>query len=108
MTEIDTDNDTVTLVNVFTVDEADQETLVDRLVEATEGTMREMPGYVSANIHRSLDGERVVNYAQWESKEAFEAMLDDEAASEHMQEIAALTEFDATLYEVVYTDDSAE
>jgi heme-degrading monooxygenase HmoA len=36
--------------------------------------MKHAPGFVSANIHRSLDGKKVVNYAQWESKEAFEAM----------------------------------
>ena len=39
--------------------------------------MQHQPGFVSANIHVSTDGTRVVNYAQWESAEAFQAMLAD-------------------------------
>ena len=37
--------------------------------------MKRVPGFVSANIHRIVDGTRVANYAQWKSKEAFERML---------------------------------
>ncbi len=29
----------------------------------------------SATFHRSLDGNRMFNYGQWESQEAFEAIL---------------------------------
>lgn len=29
------------------------------------------PGFTSANLHISLDKTRVVNYAQWRSKEDF-------------------------------------
>lgn len=60
MTRIATDQDIVTLV---TVDPDRQQALVDLLVAATEQTMCHQPGYVSANIHRSLDGSKVVNYA---------------------------------------------
>lgn len=31
--------------------------------------MRHIDGFVSANIHASLDGTRAVNYAQWRSEE---------------------------------------
>src|ERR1700726_1084178 len=64
-----------TLINVFTVEPAKQQRLVDILVEATESTMRSLPGFISANIHKSLDGTRVANYAQWRSVEDFQAML---------------------------------
>ena len=33
--------------------------------------MQHLPGFRSANIHLSTDGTRVVNYAQWDSAEAF-------------------------------------
>jgi antibiotic biosynthesis monooxygenase (ABM) superfamily enzyme len=56
-------NDVVTLINVFTVAPEDQQRLVDVLVEATQAVMRTQPGFVSANIHKSLDGTRVTNYA---------------------------------------------
>ena len=33
--------------------------------------MQHLPGFRSANIHLSTDRTRVVNYAQWDSAEAF-------------------------------------
>jgi len=55
--------DVLTLVNVFTVKPENQQKLVDMLVEATDKTMKKLPGFISASIHRSLDGTKVVNYA---------------------------------------------
>ena len=75
MTTITTANDVVTLINVFTVERQQQQRLVDVLVTATETVIGKQPGFVSANIHKSLDGTRVANYAQWRSREDFEAML---------------------------------
>ena len=69
------DAEVVTLINVFTVDREDQLRLVELWQDATERVMRHLPGFVSANVHRSLDGMKVVNYAQWENQEAFTAML---------------------------------
>jgi quinol monooxygenase YgiN len=87
MVTIAKDNDVVTLINV--------------LVDATRKVMRKQPGFVSANIHRSLDGRRVTNYAQWRSREAFEAMLQNQEAAEHMGEAARIAEtFEPHLYEV--------
>ena len=73
------------------------------LVVATEQTMRHMPGFVTANIHRSLDGERVANYAQWRSREDFEAILKNPAAIAHMKPIMEIAKFDHHLYEVMET-----
>ena len=103
MTTISTDNKVVTLINVFTVEQENQQRLVDMLIEATEKTMKALPGFVSANIHKSLDGVRVANYAQWRSREDFEAMLKNPDATAHMKPIMALARFDAHLYQVVDT-----
>lgn len=108
MTTISTSNPVITLVNVFTVDPANQQRLVDVLIEATEQVMRHIPGYVSANIHKSLDGTQVVNYAQWQSREAFEAMLRNPDAGAHMRQAAALAAYAPQLYTVVYTDERAQ
>jgi len=106
MVTIAKNNDVVTLINVFTVAPEDQQRLVDVLVEATQAVMRKQPGFVSANIHRSLDGTRVANYAQWRSREAFEAMLRDRDAAEHMGEAAKIAErFEPHLYEVTFVDE---
>jgi quinol monooxygenase YgiN len=75
MTTIDPSADVVTLINVFTVAPENQRRLLDVLTEATTSVVAAMPGFVSANFHRSLDGSRVTNYAQWRSREDMEAML---------------------------------
>jgi quinol monooxygenase YgiN len=92
----------VTLVNVFTVEPDKQQALVDLLTRATDETVQHLPGFVSANIHRSLDGVRVTNYAQWRSRDDFEAMLHNPAAAPHLKEAAALAiSVDPHLYDVV-------
>jgi heme-degrading monooxygenase HmoA len=94
----------MTLVNVFTVDPEKQQELVDMLVKATQERMRDLPGFVSANIHRSLDGKQVVNYAQWRTKEDFEAARKDPEAGEHMKKAAAMAQFNPIVCEVVFVD----
>ena len=60
-----------TLINVFTVQPNDQQRLVDLLIEATEKVTSQQEAFISAKIHKSLDGTRVVDYAQWKSKNAY-------------------------------------
>jgi len=106
MVTIAKNNDVVTLINVFTVAPEDQQRLVEVLIEATQAVMRKQPGFVSANIHRSLDGTRVANYAQWRSREAVEAMLQYQEAADHMGEAASVAEnFEPHLYEVTFVDE---
>jgi len=90
MTTITTDKSLVTLINIFTVSPENQQRLVDLLVEATQRTMRNLPGYISANIHKSLDGTRVTNYAQWRSQEDFEAIGKNPEAAVHMRAVIQL------------------
>ena len=93
--------DVVTLVNVFTVDAARQQELVDAWRDATEEVMRHQPGFVSASIHRSLDGTKVINYAQWESREAFAAMFQDARAAAQLTRLAEIGTPAPALCEVV-------
>ncbi|MQA78238.1 MAG: antibiotic biosynthesis monooxygenase [Streptosporangiales bacterium] len=97
---IDPAVDVATLINVFEVDPDRQQELVDVLATATDEVMRHVPGFVSANIHASVDGERVVNYAQWESADAFRAMLADPTAREHMGAATAIARAEPRLYTV--------
>lgn len=95
------------LINVFGVRPEHQQRLVSVLVEATETVISGMPGFVSANLHKSLDGTKVVNYAQWRSKEAFEAMLRDAEAGVHMKEAEKIAEsIEPGLYEVSFVEDA--
>jgi heme-degrading monooxygenase HmoA len=90
-----------TLINVFTVDPAKASELAEVLTTATENVMQHQQGFRSANIHISTDGTRVINYAQWDSTEAYRRMLEDPVAREHMGQAAALAiGFDPHLYTV--------
>ena len=63
---------TVVLINVFTCEPENQQKLIDAWIRATEEKLGKLPGIVSAALHRSKDGTRVVNYAQWKSAEDWE------------------------------------
>ena len=100
MSTIQKGRNILTLINVFTVSPEKQQELVTLLIDATQQTMQHLPGFISANVHRSLDGKKVVNYAQWRSMADFEAMRKNPEAVSHMQAAAALAQFDPILCEV--------
>jgi quinol monooxygenase YgiN len=108
VTTIAKQNNVITLINVFTVAPENQQQFLDLLVRATREVMAKQPGFVSANFHKSMDGTRVVNYAQWASKEAFEAMMRHPEARPHMEAAARLATYDAHLYEVWSTHESTD
>jgi quinol monooxygenase YgiN len=101
MTNIQQNSGYATLINVFTVDPDRAAKLAALLHTATDKVMRHQPGFRSANIHLSTDGTRVVNYAQWDSAEAYLAMLANPTTQQHMADAAALAiSFDPHLYTV--------
>lgn len=100
MTTIKPGDRPITLINVFTVKPENQQALLDILHQATETVMRGIPGFVSANLHRSLDGTRVINYAQWETREKFEEMLARPEVWEHFEEAGRYSTHEPRLYAV--------
>jgi antibiotic biosynthesis monooxygenase (ABM) superfamily enzyme len=84
------DSPVVTLINVFSVAPENQDRLLEAWQRSTDEVIRHLPGFVSANIHASLDGTKVINYAQWESQESFRSMLTDPAASEWLRKLAEI------------------
>lgn len=94
MTHISTKNRLVTLINVFTVDPAHQQRLVELLTRATEVSVRHAPGFVSASLHRSTDGAKVTMYAQWRSVEDYQAMRQDPTPLPFLEEALTIAAFD--------------
>lgn len=88
---------------VFTVEPQKQQELAQVLADATKQTMKHLPGFISASIHKSFDGHKVVNYAQWQSREDFEAMTKHPDAIPHMKAAVALAKFEPILGEVLET-----
>ncbi len=67
--------DRITHLAEFRMMPSNQPEMVKRTSVEIERAMNSSPGLLSATFHRSLDGTRMFNYGQWESKEAFEAIL---------------------------------
>lgn len=88
--KIDADSSLITLINVYEVDREQQAKLAHALEEATNQSIRHQPGFVSVNIHSSLDGTRLVNYAQWASKADFEQFMGKAETQAQLKEFAAL------------------
>ncbi len=65
--------------------------------------MRHAPGFITAKLHRSLDGTKVTMYARWESREAYEAMRQDPGPRSYLQRALAIARFEPGMYEVVQT-----
>lgn len=62
----------VVLVNVFTLDEADEQTLLQAWQDDA-GFMKRQPGFIST-LHRAIDeSPTYLNYAVWESTAHFRA-----------------------------------
>jgi quinol monooxygenase YgiN len=103
MTTISKDDKLVTFINVFTVEPANQQRLVDLLARVTETSVRHARGFVSCALHRSLDGTKVTMYSQWRAIEDYEAMRRDPAPLPYLQEVLTIARFEPGIYEVVET-----
>jgi hypothetical protein len=92
----------VTQINVFTVPEGGQQALIDFLQEAAKFASS-TPGWLSASVHRSRDGTRVVNYAQSENLEAAQRIINRLREGGWLEGNKGLGEAHPGLYEVVFT-----
>ena len=101
MNETSPGPEAVTMINVFTFERENQQKVVDMLTSALENVMSKQPGFLSARVHRGLDGTRAAVYAQWRSREDFAALATNPDAAAHMRRIRALASFEPVLYEVV-------
>jgi quinol monooxygenase YgiN len=99
----------MTVINVFTVAPQQQARLVGLLSRATETSIRHVPGFVAAALHRSLDGTKVTMYAQWATPEDYDRMRARPDASPFLSEALTIARFDPGFYEVttVFTPDVA-
>jgi hypothetical protein len=92
----------VTQINVFTVPAGGQPALIDLLAEAARFAS-DTPGWISASLHRSLDGTRVVNYAQSRDMAAAQAVIARLADNGFLERNKRLGQASPGLYEVVFT-----
>jgi heme-degrading monooxygenase HmoA len=69
--QLDVDASPVILVNVFTLDKADEQALLKAWKHDAE-FMKDQPGFISTQLHRAIgESPTYLNYAVWESTAAF-------------------------------------
>ncbi len=103
MPTIAKNNDVITVIVIFTVEPKRQQELIDTIISFLD-TVKQQPGFVSASLHKSLDGVKVANYAQWKNQEDYKAFVNN---SEVQALGAKLSEFprpDLHVYEVVISE----
>ena len=102
MPTISTNNEVATVIIIFNVEPEKQQQLIDTIAEFVN-TVKHLPGFVSANIHKSLDGVKVANYAQWKTKEDFEKFLNNSKVQENAAKIREFNP-DSHVYEIVISE----
>lgn len=107
MTVIESGKGVVTQINVFDVAPENVDLLVATLEEAA-GTVTHVPGWMSINIHVSLDRTKVTNYAQCTSKEAWDAVMEVIYAGGYIDRLTAIASPHPCLYDVVWTLDRSQ
>lgn len=71
--QLATDVAPVVLVNVFTLDPADEQVFLE-VWQDDAAFMKQQPGFISTQLHRALgDSPTYMNYAVWESTAHFRA-----------------------------------
>ena len=103
-TRISKDGNLVTVVNMFSVKPENQKKLL-QLLEDLRAVVEKLPGFISANVHRSFEGTRIVGYAQWNTKESYQAVYTNLDVKPILDEIKKISKFSWNLYDVVYTSD---
>ena len=90
-------NGPITLINVYTCRPERQAELMQAVAALTESARR-LPGFLSARLHRSLNGKHVVNYAEWSSVGDWRAMVRHPSVQAHMGLIVSLATFEPHAY----------
>jgi len=103
MTTISTENNYLTLINVFTVEVVNQQKLIELLTLATDSSVKNITGFISSSLHRSIDGTKVTMYAQWRSAADYQNMRNNPTASPYLEEALKIATFEPGMYEVVKT-----
>ena len=101
MPQIQTSNQPVTQITIVEAEPAKQAQALSMMSERARFMSRQ-PGFVSISLHRSLDGRRIVNYIQWQSREQLKSAHRSPDFRKEWNQFDQLTDgIDPHLYEVV-------
>lgn len=90
--------DAVVLINIYRCEPERQDALMEHLA-AMLRTQRPLDGFVSATLHRGLNGRVAAVHSIWRSRDDWKAMARNPAVAEAMDPILAIATFEPHLYE---------
>ena len=104
MPQIIANKGVITQINVFDAFPGKEEALVALLKEAATAAS-DVQGWLSASLHLSLEGQRIVNYAQCTDHAAWERVMARLVEGNFLARNKELGVAHPGLYEVIYTLD---
>lgn len=99
---ISLEGEVATLVNVITVEPADQQKVIDLLRSGIEGFFSTMPGFVSSSVLIGKDGQKVISYSQWRNAADIAAFRQDARFSPYLERLRALAKAESIACDVTY------
>lgn len=78
MAVIDQYRDILTVLVEFDIDPTNCDEHIRKIKEFFNNVVRKQPGFISANLHLSLDKKKVINYAQWKNEDFYNEFLNNE------------------------------
>ena len=101
MPNIQINTQTITQITVVDTEPEKQAEALSMMAERARFMARQ-PGFVSISLHRSLDGRRIVNYVQWQSRDLLRSAHQAPEFRKEWGHFDQLTdEIDPNMYEVV-------
>jgi quinol monooxygenase YgiN len=88
----------VVLINVYRCEPERMDTLME-LIGVMVRAQRDADGFISATLHRGLDGKVVAVHAIWRSAADWKAMARSATVNAAMEPIMAIATFEPHLYE---------
>jgi heme-degrading monooxygenase HmoA len=100
------DKQPVTQITVIESEPERQTEALSLMIERARFMARQ-PGFISISVHRSLDGRRIVNYVQWQTRELLQSAHKAPEFRKEWGHFDQLTDaIDRHLYEVTHVMDS--
>lgn len=104
MVAIQKNNSLLASIDLFSTSPNQQQELVDRLSTYVQSIVKSQPECASSSVHRSLNGERVMCYLQWQTKQAYTDFMELQngysgfnVLDSHLYEVAVSQPDDADL-----------
>lgn len=88
----------VVLINVYRCEPERLDALMEHLTGMVRA-QRELDGFISATLHRGLNGRVAAVHAVWRSRDHWKAMARHPSVNEAMEPIMAIATFEPHLYE---------